>query len=62
MRTTRTTSSAATIDMIAKLIGIPTVSRDSNLALIDFAREHLTRLGADVRLTFDDTLITVYYS
>src|SRR5688500_8366809 len=40
--------------MIAKLVGIPTVSRDSNLALIDYAREHLERLGAEVRLTFDD--------
>jgi acetylornithine deacetylase len=50
----RTNESSPAIDMIAKLIGIPTVSRDSNLALIDFAREHLTRLGADIRLTFDD--------
>ncbi|HEX2828311.1 MAG TPA: acetylornithine deacetylase [Burkholderiales bacterium] len=49
-----TNASSPAIDMIAKLIGIPTVSRDSNLALIDFAREHLARLGADIRLTFDD--------
>jgi acetylornithine deacetylase len=40
--------------MIEKLIGIPTVSRDSNLELIDYARETLERLGAQVRLTFDD--------
>jgi acetylornithine deacetylase len=40
--------------MIEKLIGIPTVSRDSNLELIDFARETLQALGAQVRLTFDD--------
>jgi acetylornithine deacetylase len=43
-----------TIDMIEKLIGIPTVSRDSNLELIDYARETLQALGAQVRLTFDD--------
>jgi acetylornithine deacetylase len=43
-----------TLDMIARLVAIPTVSRDSNLALIDYAREHLTKLGAEVRLTFDD--------
>jgi acetylornithine deacetylase len=42
------------IDMIEKLIGIPTVSRDSNLELIDYARETLEALGAQVRLTFDD--------
>jgi acetylornithine deacetylase len=50
----QTPRSAKTIEMIEKLIGIPTVSRDSNLALIDFAREQLAALGADVRLTFDD--------
>jgi acetylornithine deacetylase len=44
----------ASIAMIEKLISFPTVSRDSNLALIDFVRELLRGLGADVRLTFDD--------
>lgn len=43
-----------TISMIGKLIAFPTVSRDSNLELIDFVREHLRALDADVRLTFDD--------
>ena len=42
------------IDMIRSLVGFPTVSRDSNLELIDFARETLRPHGADVRLTFDD--------
>ena len=42
------------IDMIGKLIAFPTVSRDSNLELIDFVREQLRDLDADVRLTFDD--------
>ena len=40
--------------MIRKLVGFPTVSRDSNLELIDFVREYLKPLDADVRLTFDD--------
>ena len=42
------------VDMIAKLVAIPTVSRDSNLELIDYVREYLRGFGADVRLTFDD--------
>jgi acetylornithine deacetylase len=40
--------------MIAKLVAFPTVSRDSNLELIDFVRELLRDLDAEVRLTFDD--------
>ena len=44
----------ASIGMIRRLVGFPTVSRDSNLALIHFARDHLKALDADVRLTFDD--------
>ena len=40
--------------MIRTLVGFPTVSRDSNLDLIYFARDHLQGLGADVRLTLDD--------
>jgi len=40
--------------MIGRLVSFPTVSRESNMALIDFVREHLRPLGADVRLTFDD--------
>ena len=40
--------------MIRKLVGFPTVSRESNLALIDFVREYLKPLDADIRLTFDD--------
>ncbi|MGZ8264947.1 MAG: acetylornithine deacetylase [Burkholderiales bacterium] len=42
------------VEMIRTLVAFPTVSRDSNLALIDFARERLRELGADLRLTFDD--------
>ncbi len=40
--------------MIRRLVGFPTVSRDSNLDLIHFARDHLKALGAAVRLTPDD--------
>jgi acetylornithine deacetylase len=40
--------------MIRKLVGFPTVSRESNLALIEFVREYLRPYSADVRLTFDD--------
>jgi acetylornithine deacetylase len=48
------TPAAASVDMIRRLVGFPTVSRDSNLELIDFVREHLRPLDADVRLTFDN--------
>ncbi len=40
--------------MIRRLIGFPTVSRDSNLDLIHFVRDRLKALDADIRLTFDD--------
>ena len=42
------------IEMIRKLVGFPTVSRDSNLELINFARDYLAGLGAESRLTFND--------
>src|SRR5687768_11944558 len=47
-------TTSRSIDMIGKLVGIPTVSRDSNLELIDYAHALLRDLGAEVRLTFDD--------
>lgn len=37
--------------MIDRLIGFDTTSAKSNLALIDFAAEYLSRLGASIRLT-----------
>jgi acetylornithine deacetylase len=37
--------SAASRDMIERLISFDTTSRDSNLALIDFVRDHLARHG-----------------
>jgi len=41
------------LEMIERLIGFPTVSTDSNLALIDYARSYLAGHGIDSRLTFD---------
>ncbi|MSQ73832.1 MAG: acetylornithine deacetylase [Betaproteobacteria bacterium] len=46
--------STASVEMIRKLVSFPTVSRESNLELIDFVREYLKPLGAELRLTFDD--------
>lgn len=45
---------AKTLQLIHELIAFPTVSRDSNLELIDYVRELLKPLDADVRLTFDN--------
>ena len=39
--------------MIERLIGFNTVSRDSNLGLIEWVRDHLKGLGAVTRLTYD---------
>jgi acetylornithine deacetylase len=50
-----TAPSAAALDMIERLIGFPTVSRDSNLGLIEWARDYLQALGASTRLTYDAT-------
>jgi acetylornithine deacetylase len=39
--------------MVERLIGFPTVSRDSNLGLIEWVRDYLAGLGARTRLTYD---------
>src|SRR5512134_419853 len=39
--------------LIDRLLGFPTVSRDSNLGLIEFARDHLVQLGAKPRLVYE---------
>jgi acetylornithine deacetylase len=41
--------------MIDRLIGFPTVSRDSNLGLIEWVRDYLQSHGAKIRLTQDAT-------
>lgn len=45
--------SARTLDILDQLIAFPTVSRDSNLALIEWVREYLRQYEVDVRLTYD---------
>ncbi len=50
---TADTPSAAALDLIATLIAFDTTSRDSNLGLIEWARDHLERVGARTRLTYD---------
>src|SRR5690348_498556 len=42
------------LDMIRRLVAFPTVSRDSNLALIEWVRDYLEGFGATTTLTFDD--------
>ncbi len=45
----------ASLDMIRTLIAFPTVSRDSNLALIEFVRGYLAEHGVASHLTYDDS-------
>lgn len=45
--------STETIDIIRRLIGFDTVSRKSNLGLIEWMRDHLADLGVKSRLTYD---------
>ncbi|HEV2301171.1 MAG TPA: M20/M25/M40 family metallo-hydrolase, partial [Stellaceae bacterium] len=42
------------LEMIRRLVGFDTTSRGSNLALIDFVRDHLDRLGIASELVFDE--------
>src|ERR1700685_2213782 len=49
------TPSADARAMIERLIAFNTVSRDSNLGLIEWARDYLAKLGATTRLTHDAT-------
>jgi acetylornithine deacetylase len=43
----------AAVDLARELIAIPTVSRDSNLALIDFVAAHLRRHDVDHAIQYD---------
>lgn len=43
------------LDMIRQLIEMPTVSRDSNLDLIHWIRDHLKGMGVDATLVHDAT-------
>jgi acetylornithine deacetylase len=44
-----------TVDMIKRLVAFDTVSRNPNLALIEFIQGYLAELGVDSELTFDDS-------
>lgn len=44
-----------TIGLLGELIAFPTVSADSNLALIAWAADHLNAIGARTRITTDET-------
>lgn len=41
--------------LIDSLLGFPTVSRDSNLGLIEFARDYLAKLGVKPRLVYESS-------
>ncbi|MEI2416891.1 acetylornithine deacetylase [Orrella sp. JC864] len=45
--------SEATLEAVRTLVGFPTVSRDSNLGLIEWVRDLLARRGVPARLTYD---------
>jgi len=47
-------STYSTLDMIRRLVGFDTTSRNSNLALIEFVRDYLAAQGVPCELTFDD--------
>lgn len=51
--TTTDMTQTATLRLLSDLIAIPTVSRDSNLGLIEHVRDHLARFGVPVRLSYD---------
>src|SRR4030095_16712198 len=42
------------MEMVRRLIVFPTVSRDSNLEMIHYARDYLAAFDAEIRLTYDD--------
>jgi acetylornithine deacetylase len=44
----------ASVELLRRLIAFPTVSRDSNLALIQYVRDLLVPYRAEIRLTHDD--------
>lgn len=48
-----TQPSDSVLAMITRLVAMPTVSRDSNLGLIESVRDYLASLGVKSRLTFD---------
>src|SRR5437867_392140 len=51
---TSQTAGLVSLDMIRRLIEMPTVSRDSNLALIEYIKSYLDGLGVETHLFFSD--------
>jgi acetylornithine deacetylase len=49
------TGTLNTVELLARLVGCPTVSRDSNLPLIDFVRNYLEDHGVTTHLVPDDS-------
>jgi acetylornithine deacetylase len=47
------TTLQATIDLLKTLVAFDTTSRESNLGLIEFVRDHLKALGIESRLSYD---------
>ncbi|HZU90651.1 MAG TPA: acetylornithine deacetylase, partial [Stellaceae bacterium] len=45
----------SSVEMVRRLVAFDTTSRGSNLALIDFVRDHLARCGLASELVFDET-------
>lgn len=41
--------------LLGDLVGFPTVTSDSNLELIEYVAERLAPLGAEIRMTFDES-------
>ena len=54
-RDTRLPIRPETLEMIQRLVGFDTTSRESNLGLIEWVRDWLQRLGVESRLTYDAT-------
>ena len=50
-----TEAEAESLPLLERLVGFPTVSRDSNLPLIDFVRNFLSERGIDSKLVTDAT-------
>jgi len=50
----RSASLSSSVEMLRRLVAFPTVSRDSNLALIHYVRDLLAPYEALIRLTHDD--------
>lgn len=53
LNTASSEPTAPTLDILKTLIGFNTISRESNLGLIEWVRDYLERYGATTRLTYD---------